>query len=42
MSARIIDGKSIAAALRACGEPAPAAELERLFALHVARTRAAG
>lgn len=34
--------EAIAAALRLCGEPTPAAELDRLFALHVERARAAG
>ncbi len=34
--------EAIAAALRLCGEPAPAAELDRLFALHVERARASG
>lgn len=34
--------EAIAAALALCGDEAPAAELRRLFALHVVRTRAAG
>jgi DTW domain-containing protein YfiP len=39
---RVSTIEAISAALRLCGEPAPAADLDRLFALHVDRARAAG
>ncbi len=39
---RVSTIEAIAAALRVCGEPGPAAELDRLFAVHVERARASG